>query len=534
MDGMNYRNRDLPLVTEYNDVYDKISWEELEQLCRNGDPVALYEKASRLRIGEGVEQDFESSIEFYTRVLDQQKNTKAMYHLGRLLQASSNEEHQQKCVDYFEYGSELGDAGCTYELAYLYRDGQFKNEDAAKAIQLFKLAIAQGDSLAGVDLGEMYMMQGETQNALEEFKKAYEETGSALAAFYIGRMYYYGNGVEESDELAFPYLKAASENHIKDANVMLGAIYGFGTAVEKDVEKAMEYLDDVEECDLAYAYNIKGRLFLMENDKERGMECMRKSAELGNENAKEILEDLGKTDQEKAEEGSDPYAMIRYSKQLLNDTVHGGLVPAVKLMERAYELYPNNLDVQASYAQLLDMHGYVSKKIGADDIAYDILKKCVGLIDGLIERNHDPERVREIEISACLELALLAFSKGEDSYSLALLERTDMNTYPVAAVLKTVIHMGQPYTYSYEIRQDVNALQQVLHLDTWRNESELAGAYYTLSQVYATGVPNAVSADVDLAYDYIKKCSDLDPELALPELSKYTKNIFGKLTYKQN
>ena len=231
-------------------------------------------------------------------------------------------------------------------------------------------------------------MLGETQNALEEFKKAYEETGSALAAFNIGRMYYYGNGVEESDELAFPYLKAASENHIKDANVMLGAIYGFGTAVEKDVEKAMEYLDDVEECDLAYAYNIKGRLFLMENDKERGMECMRKSAELGNENAREILEDLGKTDQEKAEEGSDPYAMIRDSKQLLNDTEHGGLGSAVKLMERAYELYPNNLDVQASYAHLLDMHGYVSKKIGADDIAYQLKNYVLPVVKLQLKTRH--------------------------------------------------------------------------------------------------------------------------------------------------
>ena len=88
------------------------------------------------------------------------------------------------------------------------------------------------------------MMLGETQNALEEFKKAYEETGSALAAFNIGRMYYYGNGVEESDELAFPYLKAASENHIKDANVMLGAIYGFGTAVEKD-DKMLVTLESI-------------------------------------------------------------------------------------------------------------------------------------------------------------------------------------------------------------------------------------------------------------------------------------------------
>lgn len=43
---------------------------------------------------------------------------------------------------------------------------------------------------------------------------------------------------------------------------------------------------------------------------------------------------------------------------------------------------------------------------------------------------------------------------------------------------------------------------------------------------------NYSNLDVNYAYTCIQKCSEIDSEMAASELRKYTKNLFGKVTYR--
>lgn len=529
MDWENYSSLDLPIVNNYDDRYEKLSWGELNELCLKNDLTALYEKASRLRLGEGVEENRNEAINCYYDLLKLQRNTRALYNLGLMLKEDDNIE----CFEVFKCGSLLGDADCSCELGYLYRYGDYVDIDMEEATRCFELSYEQGNSFALVAAGEMYLEVNDYDRAFQLFTKAYQK-GDTSAAYYMGRMYYWGMGVEESDEAAFPYLKMASDDDIKEANAMLGGLYGFGYGTEKNVELALKCLDNVAENDLAYSYNIKGRIFISEGDDEEGKKWLEKAAELGDEDAQELLsEGVGKTDKELAESGEDPYAMIRYSiKMMENKDGEGGLSKAVEVISRAYELYPDNLDVREQYANMLLIRGYVQRQVGATADSYNTLRKCLDEVNQLHSMNHHTERLQTIEIDAYMECGESAYEINNDNVALEMFSRTDHDKYPYAVVLMALIHMQNSGRFSANLADEIHFLESALNSDKWREDKELAMAYYILSANYAMGITGYLNSDVARGYSLIQKCATIDSKMADLEMKKYSKNLFGKITYK--
>ena len=71
--------------------------------------------------------------------------------------------------------------------------------------------------------------------------KAAAEKGHKKAQYRLGRCYDKGNGVEESNTLAFEwYLKSAEQGYAK-AQYQVGKSYKNGEGVDKDIFKAVEY-----------------------------------------------------------------------------------------------------------------------------------------------------------------------------------------------------------------------------------------------------------------------------------------------------
>ncbi len=534
MDWENYKSLELPVVTNYDDRYENISWEELDQLCNDGNPIALYEKASKLRLGEGVEQSIKQAKLYYEKLLTIQKNTRAMYNLGLLLLQDKESENASDCVVLFKLGSELGDADCSREMGELYRYGDYVEENPEQAISFFKLSAEQGNTNSLVSAGEVCLDEKDFDRAVKFFTTAYQ-TDDPVAAYYIGKMYYYGTGVEESDEKAFPYLKKASENDVKDANAMLASLYGFGNGTKKDVQLAMTLLDDVIDDELAWSYNIKGRIFLNEGNKDEGKKWLQKSAELGNEDAQNLLnKGVGKTDEELANEGTDPYAMIRYSAKLMGNKDGQGpdIHKALEVITRANQLFPDNIDVKQQYIIMLHLHGHIEYKIGATQDAYNTLRQCFNEFIAIRNMNVNTERINPIEADLYMDYGEAAYGIKDYDVALNMFSRTDHDKYPYAVVLSILIHMDDPKRFASEIADEASFLVRATSSDKWREPVELAGAYFMLSGVYSVGVPNYINADVNYAYSCIQKCSEIEPEMAATELKKYSKNLFGKVTYK--
>ena len=349
-------------------------------------------------------------------------------------------------------------------------------------------------------------------------------------------MFYYGTGVEESDEKAFPYLKKASDGDVKEANVMLAAMYGFGNGTRKDVQLAMTLLDDVIDDELAWSYNIKGRILLNEGNLEEGRKCLQKSAELGDEDAQKLLDSgAGKTDEELANEGSDPYAMIRYSVKLMgnNDGQKPDINKALEIIKRANQLFPDNIDVKQQYIRMLHIQGHIEYKIGAAKQAFDTLRQCYEeFITIRNKKNVNTEQLNSIEADLYMDYGEAAYGIKDYNVALNMLSRTDRDKYPYAVVLLMVMQMVNTRQYASEISDEASFLVRAISSDRWRNKYELAGAYFLLSSLYSVGIPSYVKADVNYAYTCIQKCSEIDSEMAASELKKYSKNLFGKVIYR--
>ncbi len=92
----------------------------------------------------------------------------------------------------------------------------------------------------------LYYYEGKdnvTQN-YHKAKKWFEESakqGYALSQYYLGRMYYYGQGVKQNYEEAQHWFKEAADANIAKAQYYMGVCYYHGQGVIKNLETAKEW-----------------------------------------------------------------------------------------------------------------------------------------------------------------------------------------------------------------------------------------------------------------------------------------------------
>ncbi len=517
--------QDMPVIKEYDDRYDHASWDEVNLKCAEGDPCALYEKASRYKIGEGVEADKAQALYYYGLVLQKQKNTRALYNCGRIL---DEDYHSDYCAKYFQLGSELGDYDCSYELGNLYRYGEYVESDPETAIQYFLLSSEQGEPRNIVSAGEVCLDLQDYQRAIHFFTLGIQ-SGEPSGAYYLGRMYYSGTGVTRDDEKAFAYLKQVNEEGLNDGNLMLATLYGYGWGTTKDVGTAMNLLSDVPDDKVSVAYLTKGQILISDGNEQEGRMWIQKSAQMGNDDAQRLLSECAeKTDEELANEGTDPYAMIRYTAGLVGNDIY----KALEVITRANQLFPDNLDVKEYYAYTLGVFGHIVYDIGAIQKALDQLTQCISEIEFLRSQNRDSELLDLTEDMAYYDCGRAAYEAKKYDLALSMLSKVDQNMHPYATVHLLAIHLDEPDHYGYKIPEEVQLLKNTINSDKWDNVKEKGLAYYMLAGAYSRGVPNFLKANVNYAYDCIKKCAEINPELAKSEIGRYSKNIFGSVTYK--
>jgi len=494
-------NSNLPLVTDYNDKYEDAA---IEEVLRNieSDPVAMYELAYRYRCGEGgVEQNLLKSYDLYMNVLKYQKNICAMYRLGFMcLYDDIGENKGKEGYDFFYAAYSLGDADSAVQLGILYLDGNYVEEDYDKALDFFRFAVENGREDAYLYMGDAYRGKSQFDKAVYCYQKS-SDAGDMEAAYNLGKIYGFGiNGViDQNVELAFEYLDKATE----------------------------QYSEDV--------WYTKGIILLNENRVPEARELLIKAAEAGNENAQNVLKDIGtsnRTLQERAEEDHDPGAMIQYAIEIVRDIEKGGIHRSVELIREAHSMYPDILDVTEHYVRILSFYGHTCREIGDYDGCYNTYRDVIPAIDDLKRINYKPDEIRALEIDACKEYGEMAYRHHEDQLVFSMLARTDKIKYPHVSTMLIVIYLNYGTQYAKEMAEEVSNIKRALDMNSLKEDFEKASAYCALSLVYATGRGSVIKADPAYAYECIKKCAEIEYDLAKLELPKYSKGLFGKITYK--
>ena len=147
------------------------------------------------------------------------------------------------------------------DYAFACYNGKGVRKDWRRAFQVFEKSASNGDAIAQLMLGFMYLDgDGVSVNSVlgARWVERSARQGNMIAESIIGMLYIDGEGVGKSDTIAHMYLKRAADKGDASAQCNLGILYFSNDSV-------------------------------VHQDKEKGMDLFRKAAAGGHEGASKIL-----------------------------------------------------------------------------------------------------------------------------------------------------------------------------------------------------------------------------------------------------
>ena len=137
--------------------------------------------------------------------------SKAAAYLGRMfLRGEATEPSFEKALTWFRRGLANGDASCQHELGLMYLHGYGVRKDPVAAANYFKAAAEQDWPAAQVQLGKLFLDQGDIPASTRFFELAVRH-GQIEAFYYLAELTNSGVGRDRSCGLATAYYKVVAE-----------------------------------------------------------------------------------------------------------------------------------------------------------------------------------------------------------------------------------------------------------------------------------------------------------------------------------
>ena len=137
--------------------------------------------------------------------------SKAAAYIGRMfLRAEGTEQSFEKALTWFKRGLANGDPACQHELGLMSLHGYGVRKDPVAAASYFKAAAEQDWSAAQVQLGKLFLDQGDVPAATRYFELAVRHA-HIEAYYHLAEISNNGIGRERSCGLATAYYKVVAE-----------------------------------------------------------------------------------------------------------------------------------------------------------------------------------------------------------------------------------------------------------------------------------------------------------------------------------
>jgi TPR repeat protein len=179
---------------------------------------------------------------------DNTLKAEAAYNIGlNLFTGESVEQSYEKSWDYFHDAAELGNTKALLFMGWMHSHGLGATKDYKIANEYYKKAEENKVALGSAyyDMGKIYFygqgIEKDPQMALGYFSKA-SNLGNADAQYSLGYMYANGISVNQNYQEAFQWFYKAAQQKNTKAYVYLGYMYLNGQGVETDNKKALELL----------------------------------------------------------------------------------------------------------------------------------------------------------------------------------------------------------------------------------------------------------------------------------------------------
>lgn len=234
----------------------KVKW--LEKAATHGHADAQADLGYCYYSGDGVVKDFKKALEWFQKAAD----NGSVYGQFRMGWAYSQGEGVDKdlklAVSWYRKAADNGNAAAMNNLAVCYARGEGVQQDLNEAFKLYDKASAKGNLLATINLASMYE-QG--KGTAQDKKKAFElfhqiasykndffseedKKNIANAMYNVGRMYFWGIGIEKNQKEAVKYLELAKDKGNIDALYVLGVAYYLGQGVSVDALKGKSLIKE--------------------------------------------------------------------------------------------------------------------------------------------------------------------------------------------------------------------------------------------------------------------------------------------------
>lgn len=261
--------------------------------------------------GFGVEKDYVKASEWYHKAAEKgdevaQRNLGKLYFYGYGVPQDYAQSYQ-----WYEKGAKQGDIDSIRALAYFYYAGLTRPKDDASAVSLYTQAAFAGDAYSRQTLvwyyqqdkrvteeneSPMLWYQAVQRQALEKYKA---EPNNVSIMLLLADSYYFGEATPEAKAKALQLYQKAAQEDDPYGLYMLG-YDGFCETCEdqQKLQTAIGYFEQSANLNhaiasryLAYAYCVgKGVV----QDTEKAIYWMKKAAEQGDSDAKEILKNQNK------------------------------------------------------------------------------------------------------------------------------------------------------------------------------------------------------------------------------------------------
>ncbi len=193
-------------------------------------------------------------------------------------------------LELYQKAAENGDADAQYTMyEYLSKQGEYFDEK--QAVEWLKKAAAGGNDAAVKQLYGHYKDAFVSQSTVNKYLAILEQAaqnGSAHAQLALFEAYFFGNcmgrNVRVDKKFAAECLLCAADNGCAEACYRIWSLYIGGNDMLMDEETAVGWLKKAADGMVPAALNALGDLYILgecvEKNNDKGMECIRKAAEL--------------------------------------------------------------------------------------------------------------------------------------------------------------------------------------------------------------------------------------------------------------
>ena len=271
-----------------------------------GQPYAAYSIAQMYRYGEYVTKDNDTAQRYYKQALsgflkiesDDMANDDLFYKLGQMFKLGlGTDSVVTKAFEYFRRSAEMNNKNGLFEYGKALLIGEHIPQNTDSAVKLLEKAVKLKNSNAKRFLALEYI-SGE--HLEQDFEKGIAlltecaDSGDVIACYRLGKIYLESEIMPQNLDKAEKYLLLAEDNEY--TQYALAKLY---LQEEKyDIQKAVNYFEKSADKNHWASYQL-GRIYLfgakdIERDKEKAIEWFTKSANDGNEYARDMLDDIAK------------------------------------------------------------------------------------------------------------------------------------------------------------------------------------------------------------------------------------------------